>query len=549
MIVRIVYLTIVILVLWTGYACGQGVSSDLYDSDEELYQAWLLGDISYSEFIIIKEILATGIDSTNTHLLDHIPNLTFFLKQKKSLQTNLEQEQEKLFLSPKTKRSKYLAKVDYRYYQKLKKEDTSRYHISTNIKINKNLQAIFKVEREYSGYERIIYRSIRYRDRRSLINEFYAGNFSKRLGLGTVAGYRRKFLNLTREINDESLLFPDYGGSNGFYFKIKPNNKIEIQSILSINRDDTHRVTSSATMVSIEVNKIDLGLLAGMNKIIKRDNKTAIDDMKFAAYSKYKYSGGYNAVEATMQNGDQSGLGGIVTEGRHHFNNADIRYSLWSYSDNFLDLSSGSKAGNISHSDSLDEIDLSISTSRTGVEGGLFKTIIELSSNYEMVSSLIYSGIDKDNYNIQYLAGLIRSINESLSIRLDHIYKTRKRFKDQKETDIIDHKTRLESRFSSGNLSIRSYIGYQIKTGENDYLSLFMRLRNTKTRFGSLELWTNLSRIDVKNIMIDNWYSFIRIHHQLLPNFSTGIKLSHNYNRSSSDRHSTTVILEATALL
>lgn len=547
--VRILNLTIVILIIWAGIACGQGVSSDLYNSDEELYQAWLLGDVSYSEFIIIKEILATGIDSTNIHLLDHIPNLSYFLKQKNSLQTKLENEQEQILLSPKTYRSKYYAKVDYKYYQKLKKEDTSRYHILTQININNNLQAVYKIEREYSGYERIIYRSIRYRNKNGLLNEILLGNFSKRLGLGTVAGYRRKFLNLSREINDESLLFPDYGGSNGLYFKIAPNKKFKIQSILSFSRDDTHKVFSSASMVSIEINKIDLGFLAGMNKIINRDNKAAIDDMKFAVYSKYKYSGGYNSVEATIQTGDKSGFGGIVSEGRHHFNNADIRYSLWTYSDNFLDLSSGSKAGNISHSDSLEEIDLSISTSRTGVEGGLFKTIIELSPNYEMVSSLIYSGIDNDNYNIQYLAGLIRAINNKLSIRLDHIYKTKKRLKDQKESETNDHKTRLESRFSSGNLSIRSYIGYQIKTGEKDYLSLFMRLRNTNTRFGSLELWSNLSRIDVKNYVIDNWYSFIRIHQQLLPNFSTGIKLSHSYNRSSSDHHSTAVILEATALL
>ena len=546
---RIVNLIIIILVVWAGIACGQSVSSDLFDSDEELYQAFLLGEISYNEYIIIKDILATGLDSTNIHLLDYIPNLSYFLKQQNSLQTKLEKEQEQLLITPKSHRSKYHAKVNYKYYQKLKKEDTSRYHIATQININKNLQTIFKIEREYSGYERVIYRSIRYKNKRGLLKEIHIGNFSKRLGLGTVSGYRGKFLDLSREINDESLLFPDYGGSNGLFLKMSPNNKINIQSILSFNRDSSHEIMSSAAMASIKTGQIELGLLAGMNRIKNKSNEVTFIDNKVGLFSKYGYSEGYATVELNLQTGDKSGFGGFVTEGRHHFNNADIRYSLWSYSNNFLDLSSGSKAGNISHSEDIEEIDLSITTSRTGVEGGLFKTIIELSPNYEMVSSLIYSGLDKDNFNIQYLGGLIRSINEKLSIRLDHIYKTKKRFKDQNESETEDHKTRLETRFSSGNLFVRSYIGYQTKTGEKDYLSLFMRLRNTNTRFGSLEFWSNLSHIDINNSMIDYWYSFIRIKQQLFLNFSTGIKFSHSYNRSSNDHHSTTVILEATALL
>lgn len=548
---RIVNLIIVILFVWTGIACGQSVSSDLFDSDEELYQAFLLGEISYYEYIIIKDILAAGLDSTNIHLLDYIPNLSYFLKQQNSLQTKLEKEQELILITPKSHYFKFLAKVDYKYYQKFKKEDTSRYHIATQININKNLHAIFKIEREYSGYERIIYRSIRYKNRRSLVKEFSVGNFSKRLGLGTVAGYRGKFLDLSREINNESLLFPDYGGSNGLYLKMSPNKRIKIQSIFSINRDSTHKIISSATMVSLQVDKTEFGLLTGINQINNRSssNKVTLFDNKVGLFSKYGYAEGYTTIEANLQTGDKSGFGGLVTEGRHHFNNADIRYSLWSYSDNFLDFSLGSKAGNISHSEEIEEIDLSITTSRTGVEGGLFKTIIELSPKYEMVSSLIYSGIDKDNYNIQYLAGLVRSINEKLTIRLDHIYKTKKRFKDQNESETEDHKTRLETRFSSGNLSIKSYIGYQTKTGEKDYLFLFLRFRNTNTRFGSLEFWSNLSRIDINNSMIDYWHSFIRIHQQLFPHFSTGIKFSYSYNRSSNDHHSTTVVLEATALL
>lgn len=546
---RILKFTIVILLIWVSVACGQGISSDLYNSDEELYQAYLLGEISYNEYIIIKEILTAGLDSTNIHLLDYIPNLTYFLKQDRSLQTKLEVEQEEAITDPKPYRLKYLAKLDYKYYQKLKQEETSRYQLSTQINFNQNLQAIFKIDREYSGYERIIYRSIRYKNRQSLFNEVHIGNFSKRLGLGTVAGYRGKFLHYSREIDDESLFFPDYGGSNGFYFDLSPNNKIEIQSIFSYNRDDLHEMTTSSTMASLKTGQMELGLIAGLNKIKNRSSEAALNDNQIAVYSKYKYSKGYAAVEANMQTGYKSGFGAIVTEGRHNFQNADLRYSLWSYSDNFLDLSSGSKAGNISHSEDFEDLDLTISTNRTGVEGGLFKTIIELSSNYEMVSSLIYSGVDKDNYNIQYLAGLTRSINEKLSIRLDHIFKTKKRLKDQNDSEAEDNRTRLESTFSSGNLSLRSYIGYQTKTGEKSYLSLFLRLRNTNTRFGSFEFWSNLSRIDFKNKMIDYWYSFIRIHQQLLPNISSGIKLIHSYNKTSHDRHSTTVILEATALL
>ena len=81
---------------------AQDLSTEIFPSEDELYQALLTGELSYRQYLILQEISQHGLDSSNIHLLDQIPNLSFFGIDTLSLRTSLEDEQQTPFETTST---------------------------------------------------------------------------------------------------------------------------------------------------------------------------------------------------------------------------------------------------------------------------------------------------------------------------------------------------------------------------------------------------------------------------------------------------------------
>ena len=536
LIVRALAAVIVLTLVSMSPSFSEGPSIAVYPSEDELLEALRLGEIDSSQYLILQEIIVHGLDSTNVHLLDEIPNLSLFLADPKSLVTSLEKEQKAGFSKPAPRTGRPASTFGYKYYQELEQEGRAQYRSFGRFRINDHFETVFKLHREYTGRERFVSRRLVYKNGRGRLKELVLGNFSRRLGAGTIFGHRGKLLEFSDRIDGESFLFPDYGGYNGLYTKVK-FNYVETEALTSVNRDSDHTLISAGGMVSLTKLPLRPGVIIGVSRLKNRKTGERLHDVKYGLSSRYRYGDSYLGIELCGQAKEQDSWGGVVTEGRHRFRGAEVRYAGWAYADAYIDLTGGSKAGNLHHATALDAVDFSYSQKRSGQEGGMLKSIVLLAGDFEIINSILYAGRNRDTANVEFLSGLVRRFSRSCEIRLDYLNKTKKRVHNE-----VDQRMRLETRIRTGNLSARSYIAYNTKSSRGDYISLFVNLKYLSPKAGSFEMWSNLARFNLREAAIDYWYAYIKSEQQLFMDVTAAMKLSYSYSRSG--KHRTVILLE-----
>ncbi|MFQ6007646.1 MAG: hypothetical protein ACE5K8_01715 [Candidatus Zixiibacteriota bacterium] len=536
------------LTLWlVSISLAQELSTEVFPSEDELLEALRLSEIDIYQFLILQEIILHGIDSASSHLLDEIPNLAFFVTQPQSPTTSLETEQTTPFAKPDVKIKTVGGTFRHQFYQELEQQEQSRYRTTCHLNFRNNLEAAFKLHREFSGRERFVSRRFSYHNDHGKLHKVTLGNFSARLGLGTVFGYRGKLLGFSDRIGKESLLFPDYGGYNGVFSQLNLN-QVEVKMLSSVNRDSSHMLISTGGMVSWKAAPFEPAVIAGVNHLKNRSSGKNLNDFKYGLYSMYRYSTGYLSLEFSAQAGDRSSWGAVVAEGRHLFGLAEIKYAAWIYNDNYLDLSGGSKAGNLRHQITLDDVDLTFSDKRSGQEGGMLKSIVQLNEKLQWVNSLTYAGRNKDTLDFQFLSALINKINLSFEFRLDYLNKTKRRISTV-QRDLMEQRTRLEARFKAGDLFARSYIAYNTENGRSDDVAFFLNVRYRLVHGGLVEIWSNLAHFDLEDTAIDYWYMYVRNEQPLFPGMTAAIKMSHRYDRNAGEKHYTVISLEVNTTL
>ena len=70
-----------LLCLLANLTLGRSIGSDIYPTEDELYEAYLIGQIDYQTYLNLREIFNSGIDSTDLYLIEEIPNIDFFQGQ------------------------------------------------------------------------------------------------------------------------------------------------------------------------------------------------------------------------------------------------------------------------------------------------------------------------------------------------------------------------------------------------------------------------------------------------------------------------------------
>jgi hypothetical protein len=274
----------------------------------------------------------------------------------------------------------------------------------------------------------------------------------------------------------------------------------------------------------------------------------SLNDVKIALPVRYRYKGGYAAMETCAQLGYDKGWSCVQIEGRHRFRTAEIKYAGWNYADRYLDLSGGSKTGRSIRHRYLEDVDFELSDKRSGHSGGMIKTIVLMTEQIHLVNSMLYSAQHRDSSDFQLLSGLLNQFESGFSLRLDHLVKSRRRTVGTTASSITSHRTRIEMRFTTGQTDVRSYIAYTTASDQPDYLSLFVRLDYHSQALGRLQVWSNLARFDARNGMVDYWYLFVRNEQPLTEDILAAVKISRSYNRDDGTRYRTQMSLEVKAI-
>ncbi len=525
---------------------AQDLSTEVYTSEDELYEALLNSEISPQQYLVLRDVIFEGVGQSQNHLLDEIPNLSHFQGLEQPLSTTLQTEQRTPFELESGAGRRSFGELRYRYRYGLDQDKPSQYSGSVRVSRDR-VSAYCNLHREQSGDVRVINRYLEYRNPSGAVREIRVGNFTRRLGMGTAFGHRGKLLNFTGCIDDESFLFPDFGGYNGAYSEIH-SGRAKVQLLSSFNRDADHSLCTVAGMLTYSLGSLNSGVIAGVNRLRNRHTDVSLNDVKLALPLRYRYKGGYIAMETCVQVGRDRGWSGVQIEGRRRFRTAEIKYAGWSYADRYLDLSGGSKTGRSRRQRYLEGVDFELSDKRSGHTGGMIKTIVLMTERMHLVNAMLYSAQHRDSADFQLLSGLLDQNAEGVSWRLDYLVKSRRRTVASTGIGITSHRTRFEIRFTAGQTALRSYIAYNTSSDRSDYVSLFVRLDYHSQAMGRLQVWSNLARFDARKRMVDYWYFFVRNEQPLAEGILVAVKMSRSYNRDAGVKHRTQLSLEVKAI-
>jgi len=524
--------------LCAGVTWGQELSTDVFPSEDELLEALRLGEITYEQYIQLRDLARQKIDSTNLYLLDQIPNLSYFVGSDTTLSSGLETAQKNAFYG----RSRFgpvetFGSIEHRYYQPLEDDAHGGYRTRVELRPYSGWRARLQVDRELSGSERCTGRSIEYRGkgqwRRVII-----GNYTARLGAGTALGYRGKLLDYSRELDNESLLYPDYGGYNGLYVE-GVGGYLDGTALVSVNRDSAYRINTFAGMVEVKAESATPRLVFATTTLKNTRDGRQLELPSLAFGLRRRYADSYVDGEVNHQSRGDHSVWSAVIEGRHRRTDTELRYAFWSYGQRLADLTSGSKTGALSRTATLEEIEFTTSDRRAGQTGGLLRTGLQLAKPWRLTGSLLYAGFGRDHSNFQISAELLHERGYT-SWQADYLGTRKERPTLTGTTE--QHRWRLEHRIQLGTLRLRSYIAFTRRDDGYDYFGLLHHLRRETTRFGMIEVWSNIGRINSDGVQY--WYAFLRVEQQWLSRVSTAVKFSHTYNRGTDDHSVEQLALE-----
>jgi hypothetical protein len=234
-----------------------------------------------------------------------------------------------------------------------------------------------------------------------------------------------------------------------------------------------------------------------------------------------------------------------AAEGRHRFEKAELRYAGWTYADNLIDLTSGSKAGYLTCRDTLDPIDFKLSSRRTGQDGVLVKSLTDLSPSLRLsLSGFCAANVEGDR-KAQFGASLIQRLGSGRQVLVS--YFGRRRRYSASLTERIEQGFRFEGRFRTAAWQIRSYIGFESNGDENNHACLFATVSYRAPDNSTYQVWSNFGEIDADGIRY--WYFFARGDWALAGRISAGAKLCNSYRRGRNERHMTRISMQLTATL
>ncbi len=521
---------ILFLILTTELIWGtQQIETVVFPSEDEIAEAFYLGEISFEQFQILTELIANQVEPSS-FLLDEIPNT---LLQLDTVKTGTNKFYQVRYFIDNSDANFSQVTIKNQYASYLDENARSRYQTSVNYNREKfNLNFILR--KEYSGRERIIRRYISFTPVGSKDN-IIIGNFSKRFGLGGIIGYRGKILSYSDNFDSESFLFPDYGGFNGVYVKKHIGGNL-LESIISYQRDSSFSVFTKSFMFRHESKYFPFFIFA-QHELTERNSSKSFQDIKTSLYKNFKYTNGYFKTEFVAEFNKQNNSSAILLDGRHRTKRIYLTYALWNYGEAFLNISGGSKTSLISEYVFINEIQSKVLSKRSNQTGGMLKTEIKINPKWKIDIASIYAYKNSDTTETQIFSQVTRKILSSAKLSVDILFRNKER---NDITNYIPQKkiqTRLMLVNQTDKFYLRNYISTLKKTDEPLYVGFFSEIRIRPQNYGLIHFWFNFSRFNTDSNRLDYFYGFIKNEIPVHNSFYISFKLSHRYSRSATDKH------------
>jgi len=536
---------LVLLSLWADLTFGRFLGSDIYPTEDELYEAYLIGQIDYQTYLNLREIINAGIDSIDLYLIEEIPNIDFFGGPDSGKYSDLEKEQAEPFISTRAgiTGKRQTASMVWKRYQKLDEigRDQNRFYIKSRLSPNWSFR--INVVDEYIGHQEFSFRSLNYKNARGTIRKLAIGNFTARFGLGLTVGYRGRLFGKDYLSTEETLLYPDYGGFNGLYAEGGPR-KNRVKWLFHYDKNDTLRVRTTALSV---VKRYGFYRAEGtlLGSVI--DNRlTGNEFRQYQLGLLLGYSGDNieAAIEAALpeNNLDKSSKNNQAAVAEITYRGIDfgLSFSAWHYGRNFFNLFGGGRSGDFYRTVALDNIDLNYRDRRNNQRGFLIRTLTSLSDQTDATMSLSIYGSSRYEKFVEIQASWGKIISETSRWRIYY-----ELFGKEKFGEITNNNgLKLAYNYKLARLSLKSFLGYSYDNDKKKNLSLLFRARLKNKIFKEIEFWVNFSRINIETGNIDYFYGYIKEMVDIVKKVSLAVKYRYRYNRLFTEPEESTIYLE-----
>jgi len=514
---------------------------DVYPSAEELFEAYLRGDIDYQTYVNLIEIFEDGIDSTDLYLLEEIPNIDYFLKSDSGDYLSLESEQiESYFVPSPLRANRPGGSLKALRYQKLEENGQNMNQLSAKSSLGRDWMLDFRLSDDYAGKREWARRSLTYNGLKGPLRKMVLGNYTARFGLGLNVGYRGRLLGGNTESFGKTLLYPNYGGFNGIY--VEGGRKQDaIRMLTHFDRiGDSSFIAGAFDFArSYKGFRIE-GILLGA-AIKSRSMNVQYRHYQLGAFLQYSGRSFNTALEAALPKGASEAVPSMLFETQFKKDDLGFKFSAWHYAEDFLNLIGGGRAGSLSQIVTIDTIDFHFHDRRVDQRGMLLKSQSRFRGNVRHEFTLSIYGKDRYNNFIKLVSTLEIPIGAKSSVRIDY----RNGREKNPEEVLTENEVRTEFRFKERTFSLRSYVGYIRDKKDKEYISCFVRARRSFRDFGSVEMWLNFDRINTETGQIDYFYGYIKEAVKPTSFLEIGAKYSYRYSRWYSDREQSILQLEA----
>ncbi|KAA3634740.1 MAG: hypothetical protein DWP97_06415 [Calditrichaeota bacterium] len=516
-----------------GTQAEQKTDAFLFPSEDELFESYLLGEITYDEYIRLLDIVTNGVEEDMLTLTDELS--LELLEKYFSPDDSLNQDK-----SEKHSLSSQQLKYKHSYASYLEENARSRYQ--SNFKYSQyNLSVDLTLRREFSGRERLIHRAVQIRDVSPAIHEIRIGNISKKFGLGTALGYHGKNVSFSDYLNFESLLYPDNGGYNGLYIDSRFDT-YRCEILGSLVRDAEYAFSTFGAGLTKQFEQTDISFIPVVTSVKNRANQTTVTDYKSSFYLNYTPNRHRFKIETVVGKIKDNSELAIVTDNKIKRESDKIEFSGWYYSRSYIDLTGGSRTSLMSEKAEIDDVDYSFYTKRKNQMGMLTKYEREISDSWNVSQSVLYAFKSSDSTELQTFSQIQKSLNKKLSLYYDFSFRDKARFSMQ-EGSYFKRNHRFGIKLYTTNSYIRCYMSHEIKTGEDPVVGLFGEYKLNSQSFGLLHLWMNIGRYNLETKRTDYIYFFIRNKIDLTNWGKIDIKLSHRYGRKSTSTNSNQITM------
>ncbi|MCX6825934.1 MAG: hypothetical protein NTV06_01505 [candidate division Zixibacteria bacterium] len=535
---HILIITIILVMVCPLQTEAHLISNTSYPSEEELFEAYLQGDIDYQTYLNLVEIFEAGLDSSDQYLLNEIPGISYlgdvyiedYLGRGKGLSD---------LPGGKMKNIGVSGSIKIRRYQEISEGGLgkNRYRFKSSTISNWSWDVL--VGEDEDGRREWTKRLMQYKSRRGWLRKLVIGNFTAHYGLGLTVGYRGKLLHKATLPIGDSPLFPDFGGFNGLSGEIAQGHT-GLEWFLHYDQDGQYRFRTAALNLKTGYKKWKgEGIFLG-SVIQNRNTKQDYKYYQGSVYFQYRDSAFHSEMEMAFPQNTAAIIPAIVMESEYRTEPIKLGFYGWHYDRDFKNLTGGGRSGYYYNTVSIDTIDFSFSDRRNGQQGFLVRAIASLTNNVEY--QIAYSPYGENRY--ERAARMSMSLEAPLSSvsrgKLDYKYK-----EENKPDGVVSgNELRAEYRLNLKELFLRSYLGYEVDRYGKNYLSYFIKGKIFIIKPMAIEVWLNFDKINIKNKILDYFYGYIREDINPLDNFKIGLKYSYRYNRNNLDHGQSALLIE-----